>query len=223
MLSNPDNHSKYISEDSRALNLGVYGADLSYISVFEQAQESMLFLKCVNQMCKSLDISGVFDEKTADRIEQNKDIRDSVLSIISNSFWEADAFLKENQRPQTSTLIVAGGWIEGLYLACHVGNLTKNKKVMEKIAMQKLSLGHLIQLLEGITLGNDAKLILDQLRALSKIYDKVEINTTAAAGTTDDKAGVTTLSGTTTVKIDMLVMEQISKKISEIRNTLIKV
>src|ERR1044072_2626765 len=66
LLNNPDKYTTYGTDDYKALNLGVYGTDLSFTSLFEQTQESMLYLKCVNQLCKGLGISGVFDEKTTD-------------------------------------------------------------------------------------------------------------------------------------------------------------
>ena len=72
LLNDPDKYKTYSTDDYKALNLGVYGTDLSYTSTFEQTQESMLYLKCVNQLCTGLGISGVFDEKTTDRIDANK-------------------------------------------------------------------------------------------------------------------------------------------------------
>ena len=56
-LNNPDVASKYSLENSRALNLGAYGADLSVAGAFDQTQESMLFLKCVNILSKNLGVS----------------------------------------------------------------------------------------------------------------------------------------------------------------------
>lgn len=109
LLNNPDKYSSYSTDDYKALNLGVYGTDLSFTSSFEQTQESLLYLKCVNLLCKSLGISGVFDEKTSERIDANKDNRDSLLDIISKSFTQADKFLRENQRGHSSALLVAGG------------------------------------------------------------------------------------------------------------------
>src|ERR1700745_2169343 len=40
-LNNPDVAAKYSLENSRALNLGAYGADLSVAGAFDQTQESM--------------------------------------------------------------------------------------------------------------------------------------------------------------------------------------
>ncbi|MFL5754174.1 MAG: hypothetical protein ACJ76F_12250 [Bacteroidia bacterium] len=186
ILNNPDNYTKYTSEDFKAINLGVYGTDLSYTSVFEQTQESMLFLKCVNQTCKSLGISGVFDEKTFDRIEANKENKDSLLQIISKSFWQADAFLKENQRAHTSSLMVAGGWIEGMYLALNIAKVSPDKKIRQKIAEQKSSLNDLIALLENSKVSADVAFILNDLKQIPPVFD-----IPASAETKDKKTPAT--------------------------------
>ncbi len=171
ILNNPDNYKKYSSDDTKALSLGVYGTDLSYTSVFEQTQESMLFLKCVNQACKSLGISGVFDERTFDRIEANKQNKDSLLLIISKSFWNADKFLRENQRSSTSSLMLTGGWIEGLYLAMNAAKTTKDKKIAHKIADQKHSLKDIINLLEGTKMHTELSYLLDDLKGLKAVFE----------------------------------------------------
>ena len=47
LLNSIDNVGKYESNSSKALNLGVYGADLSYTSVFDNnTMESIVYLKC---------------------------------------------------------------------------------------------------------------------------------------------------------------------------------
>ena len=56
-----ENVPKYSTAASRALNLGVYGSDLSFTSIFDKTQESMLYLRCTNKLATSLGISGAFD------------------------------------------------------------------------------------------------------------------------------------------------------------------
>jgi hypothetical protein len=171
ILNNPDNYGKYTSEDYKAINLGVYGVDLSYTSVFEQTQESMLFLKCVNQSCKSLGIAGVFDEKTVDRITANKENKDSLLQIISKSFWQADAFLKENQRAGTSSLMVVGGWVEGMYLGINIAKISADKKIKTELAKQKASLENILILMNDAKVAADVGFILTDLKDLLPAFD----------------------------------------------------
>lgn len=202
LLNNPDKYTSYGTDDYKALNLGVYGTDLSFTSLFEQTQESMLYLKCVNQLCKGLGIAGVFDEKTTDRIDANKDNRDSLLNIISKSFWEADRYLKENQRGHSSALLIAGGWIEGIYLATKLGMESKSHKITEEIIKQKTSLKDLIALMEAYPAGEDTKYVLDELRALQTPYDEL----ITKYSTVDKKA-----------ELDPLLLKGIDDKINVIR------
>ena len=140
-ILNPiENVAKYESVASKAMNLGIYGSDLSFTSIFDQTQESMLYLRCTNKLASGLGISGAFDESTTSRIEANMQNRDSLLSIISDSYWNADAYLKDNGQPGVSALIVAGGWMEGLYIAVKIANTTKNQAIITRIGEQKLSL-----------------------------------------------------------------------------------
>jgi hypothetical protein len=178
LLNNPDNLSKYNSDNFKAINLGLYGADMVYTNVYEQAQESMLYLKCVNSLCRSLGITGAFDEKTGERLQDNKENKDSLLSIVLKSFTKADEFLRENQRPGTSSLMVAGGWIEGLYLSGKVVEKAKTKKLIQKMSQQKKSLSDLITLVENSKVTGDGTFVLDGLKDLLVTYQKIADNTT---------------------------------------------
>lgn len=171
VLNDPAEVNKYSLESSKALNLGVYGSDLNVTGVFEQTQESITFFKCVSILSKSLGISNCFDEKMGDRMEANKDNRDSTLEIISQSFKNADAYLKANGRPGTSSLIVAGAWIEGIYIACNTAKETKSESVVKEIFAQTESLRYLIELLETSKLSEDTNYLIPDLKAIKAIFD----------------------------------------------------
>jgi len=149
ILNDPTKYASYNLEQDKALNLGVYGTDLSYASMFEQTQECLTYLKSVNQLCKSLGINGVFDEKTSDRIEANKSNRDSLLTIISGSFAQADEYLTKNKRGNFSTLIIIGGWIEGMYIACNLTLDSKNEQAANELAKHGETLISIIKLIES--------------------------------------------------------------------------
>jgi hypothetical protein len=194
LLNSPDVAAKYSLENSRALNLGVYGADLSVAGAFDQTQESMIFLKCVNILAKNLGVSTAFDQRMMERMEAYKDNRDSTLEIIAQSFKKADEFLKENNRPGTSSLILSGSWIEGIYISCEIARSVKSENIIKTILTQEESLKHLVNMLDASHLGADAKYILDELKALKTTFaeasQKKERNLDTIKGIT---AQITTL------------------------------
>jgi hypothetical protein len=202
LLNDPNKYNSYGTDDYKSLNLGVYGTDLSYTSTFEQTQESMLYLKCVNQLCGGLGISGVFDEKTTDRIDANKENRDSLLDIISKSFEQADRFLKENQRSHSSALLVAGGWIEGTYISVKLASLSKSRAITSELIKQKASLKELIALIEGYPSGEETKYVHDDLRALQTPFDELASKFAAL----DKKA-----------ELDVSILIDIDAKVSALR------
>ncbi len=171
VLNDPNNLKNYTVESSKALNLGVYGSDLNVTGVFEQTQESILFLSCVNSLAKSLGVSNAFDERMVNRMEANKENRDSTMEIISQSFKNTDRHLKANGRPGTSSLIVAGAWIEGIYTACMTAKETKSEAIVKQIFSEKESLKYLIELLQSYKLPEDVNYIISDLKAIQSIYE----------------------------------------------------
>lgn len=181
LLNDPMTVNKYSTETSKALNLGVYGADLTVTGIFEQTQESMTFLKSVNTLAKSLGVNNSFDEKMIDRMEANKSNRDSTLQIVSQSFKSADTYLKENGRPGTSSLIVAGTWIEGIYLAIKTAKETRNEAIAKEVYKQEESLKYLVQLLGQSKISSDAAYVLNDLKNIQPLF-KNNTSTLASLG-----------------------------------------
>lgn len=171
LLNNPDDVSRYLLESSRALNLGVYGADLNVASIYDQTQESMLFFKCVSIIAKTIGVSDSFDENMGDRMTANQSNRDSTLSIITQAFKSADETLRKNNRPGTSSLLVAGAWIEGLYVACQTAKETKNEPIVKEIFNQKESLDNLLELLQSSKLPDETAYLIPELKAIKTIID----------------------------------------------------
>lgn len=218
-----ENVSKYTSVTSKALNLGTYGSDLSFTSMFDQTQESMLYLRCANKLAAGLGINGAFNETTANRLESNVQNRDSLLAIISDSYWTTDAYLKDNGQPGVSALIVAGGWVEGLYIGTQIANVTQNKDIITRIGEQKLSLDNLIALLESYKTDNAGiTAVLNSLNELKEIYNSIPNPTSETQAVTDKKNNVTILDNNSNYSITPEKLKEITDKVTQIRTKIIQ-
>jgi hypothetical protein len=178
VLNNPTLVNKYELEFSKAVNLGVYGSDLSIASSFDQTQESMVFLKCVNVLAGSLGVNSAFDQRLFERIESNNSNKDSIIEIVTEAFKKVDEILKYNNRPATSAIILSGCWIEGLYVSCSMGQDVQAESIIKKIIEQKESLKNLIVMLEAVKLDDHAQFVLTDLRELYKEFEKAETSKT---------------------------------------------
>ena len=178
LLNDPGRSKKYAIELSKAVNLGIYGADLSIASSFDQTQESMVFLSCVNVLAGYLGVNSAFDQRMFERIDANENNKDSILEIVTGAFKKVDQILKYNNRPATSAVILSGCWIEGLYVSCQLAQENGTESIIKAIVQQKESLRNLIVMMEGVTLEDNAKFILKDLKELFQIYNVAETTTT---------------------------------------------
>jgi hypothetical protein len=174
LLNDPGAVNKYTIEFFKAVNLGIYGTDLNIASSFEQMQESMMFLKCVNMLSGSLGVNNIFDQKLFDRIQTQEGNKDSVMQIVTDAFKKVDETLKYNNRPATSAFILSGCWIEGLYVSCHLSKTVNSEDIIKNILKQKESLKNLIIMLESSNLSDGSKFITDDLRALYRAFETAE-------------------------------------------------
>lgn len=121
-----ENVSKYISSSQRALNLGVYGGDLSYATLYNMQQEVINYLDAIRKLANELNMSQIYDETLYDKIKNNFDNRDSLVSILTSAFDETYTYLSDNGQQVQALLVVGGAWVEGMYLTTHVSESTFN-------------------------------------------------------------------------------------------------
>lgn len=220
-ITNPlENVSNYSTNTQKALNLGVYGADLSYANIFDQSQESMFYMNCSKKMSDGLGITSAFDAATMERIEENMNNRDSLMTIINDAFWITDAYLKENGQDHLSALIITGGWIEGLYLGTKAINVASpNEALMQRIADQKYSLDNLTELLSTYE-NTEVDAIEQKLKELQEVYNKIKVEEGEA--TISEEGGIPTIAGGTTLSYETATILEIMSVIEKIRNEIIQ-
>lgn len=210
----------YQTLSKQGLNMGVYGADLTYATVFNKTTETTFYLSCVTKLGRKLGVEQVFNEDVNERIQDNVENRDSMQVIVNETFWELDAYLKEQGRENVSSLIVAGGWIESLYLAVQFAKTNPNNKEMrQRIAEQKYSLNNLIGLIKSYKNKAGVDEILDSLLELKEVFDKIEEKKTS--GTTKDDNGSMVIGSVITLNVSDELMNEIIERVEEIRSEIV--
>ena len=222
MMNDVKNVDKYNVLRTQALNLGIYGADLNYANVFEKSMEVQLYMESCQILVKKLGIEGAISDNVWDRLEENKDDKDSLNSIISEVFFDLDTYLEENDKTEISGLIVAGGWIEGLFIATQMLNEKKpNQQLMDRIAEQKLSLDNLANLMASYTETENINNVRKDIEGLKLVFNKIEIVHEKATATVN-KDGVTTIGGKNTITFPIEVFTELKAKVKQIRGSYIK-
>ena len=122
-LNSIANNKKYKTTYTKALNLGVYSADMAYCLLNKQYALSKNYLKCSKDIGGELGLNSAFEANNlAQRFEanMNKGKDDSLLHIISALQLETDVVLEKGSQQHISTIIFTGAWIETLYSASQV-------------------------------------------------------------------------------------------------------
>jgi hypothetical protein len=220
ILNAGNKNGQYTSDFSKSLNLGIYGADLGYVSMYNQSQDALGYLGAVKQLADKLGVTAAFDQKTMQRINDNISNKDSMLVLVGIAYRASDLYLKTNKRTEISSLILTGGWIESMHFSIAAYNKKPSDGFKYRIAEQKQSLASIIKLISSHNLPDAAELV-KNLEELAKIYEGVSTKYKFVEPTTDDAKKITTLNSTTEITINNEQIKQIAEKIQAIRGSII--
>lgn len=223
LLNPTSNTSRYITSKGKALNLGIYSTDLSYASLFDQTQATLDYIGAAKEMADGLNIMDAIDEETISTLEENINNREMIIDIISETLMNSSSFLKENGLEATASVVLVGGWVEGLYIATNLvgDSKLKDNKLVERIVDQKLSLDIIINLLMQTSEDDDAMAVLEDVKSLKVIFDKITINQGEVTAVEDTETNVTTLKSESSIRISKDVFQELKDKVAEIRNSYI--
>ena len=215
-LNPATNVDKYTGEIKQAVNLGIYGADLSYASIFDQKQVTLEYFAAAQKLSKNLGIQEAIDSKLIESMDKNQNNRDSMLNVITTAYADLTDYLKENQRVELSALMIAGGWIEALYIVTHYA-ADGRPELRQRIAEQKYALNDLLLYMEKFGDIERLKEIKADLVSINQLYLGIT-ETPGKTTTTKEKDGTLVISGGPTLSIDDATLKAISAKAVELRN-----
>lgn len=210
----------FSTDYSKSINLGIYGADLGYVSLYNQTQDALGYLASVKQLADKLGISAAFDASTMERIKNNVTNKDSMMVLVGIAYRGSDAYLKNNQRTNVSSLILTGGWIESMHFSVTAYKSKPTEGVRFRIAEQKQALGSLLKIL-GSSTEPEVVALTAQLADLNKIYDGIQFKYNFVEPVTDTTKKLTYINSTTEVIVSDEQIALITDKIKEIRNKII--
>lgn len=221
VLTEPGNVDKFTTTFKRAINMGIYGADLGYATIYEKNLQAVTYLNSIDKLSTELGISGAFDADLVQRFIDNGNNQDSMLIIMSEGYRKGDQFLKDNEQHDVASLILTGGWIESMYFATTSFNKTKDQEIADRIGEQKTALKTIIDLLKDFNgEGTYTELIAD-LEDVQTDFAKINFNYTFVQPETDAAKGITHIKSQSSVEIDNNILKNIVSKIKNIRNKLI--
>ncbi len=183
LINSKESADKYMSTfDKAAMNLGIYAADIGYLSSYEQTQEALDYLQIAKQLADHLGVVDAVDQVVMERFEKNIDEKDSLYKIINGAIENVDQYLKTEARNRVAALVTTGSFIEGLYVSTElVRTYPKDllpddarnlilTPVIQIILSQEESVGELIKLIESLPADDLTNQIKSDLKSLQENY-----------------------------------------------------
>jgi len=220
-LNDPEKYSYYNTSFEQALNLGIYGADLGYSNLYEENQQSILYVGAIKELVDELRIGQFFNFETIERLAEKRDL-DSLILLSTQNFNDVNEYFQEQQRSGLSVLMITGGWIESLFIANEVyENNLENIELKETIGEQKIVLEKIIELLshyEGSS--EDFDQLFTDMGSLMKAFNDVEIETVHGEPTYEEEDGVLVArdQSSTSILITDATIKKIQSVCARIRN-----
>jgi hypothetical protein len=187
LVNSSDKNKEYLDSRSQALNLGVYAADVAYLTLFNQYKESMKYFEALYLLSDKLRISSAFEISLLKRVQENMTNADSLKAISDYTFTSISNYLASTDNEKTFALISIGGFIESLYLSFNiVGDYSETNPLVQKITDQKFVLENIISFSNQFKDDKTIVATLEQVEPIRVIYEGLLVEKSETTITKDE-------------------------------------
>ena len=225
-LNDISNINKYETKASKALNFGVYTADLAYITSLGQMDDASKFFETIRNLSKDLEIENAVDEVILKRLQSNLENSnaDSLFYLSNETYYNAYSYLEENDRRDVLAMIVVGGWIEGLNIILNLESYSEGSEVCQRIADQKLTLENLM--IFTSTIENDQlSEIVGELSSIEEVFNSKNTEQEVEASeftSNESEDGVMIFGGGVSSSISEAQFNELKSIVLDLRTSIIE-
>ena len=228
ILNDVSNSGKYLTKYSKALNFGVYTADLAYATSQGSFEDAASLFDAIKSLSKDLEIENAIDQIIFERLKFNLENAnaDSLFYLSNETYYNAFSYLEENGRQDVLGMIVVGGWIEGLNIILNLEPYIEDSEICQRIADQKLTLENLLVFTSNVQ--NDK--LVDLISDLSKIEEVFnqelenssdELNDAEVSNLTNED-GVMVFGGGESASLSNSQFDQLKSIVMDLRTSIIE-
>lgn len=166
----------YLTVKQKALALGVYSADLSYVTSYNQPDESAAYISIFQQLIEDLEIP-IKDPEVITRFQNNITEKDTLIKLVNEVFAESNKYLNSNDKVDIALYMLIGSWIETVYLLEKTIEFSVNKAPLIKIVLNnKQTLDKMIYLLDEKKDTKEFMELYDTLNRIKDLFIKVSMD-----------------------------------------------
>ncbi|RPH32937.1 MAG: hypothetical protein EHM93_07080 [Bacteroidales bacterium] len=224
LIANTDFAENFNTNFAKALGLGIYGCDLGYLNMYGKTSLVIDYISTIRSLADGIQVGQFFDFSTLKRLATNNENIDSLVLISQQSMSRIDTYLRENNRSNLSMVIVAGVWIEGLYISSVVTQESNHKRMRDIVGEQKEIINLLMPLLNHYKKDPNMAKLIKSFEEIKKLYSDVKISYEIGEATTLEVNGELQIKQNDVQTIEMSdeTLQKIIDKVKEIRIKLLK-
>lgn len=184
-LTSPGKAGSFSSTYQKSLGLGALGADLGIAAAYNQPQDALEYLTQISKLATDLGISSAFDPEFSKQLLSNVSKPDTFQLMLDKAFDKAERNLRSNQRVATTVMMVAGGWVESLYISVEGLNTNPSgantKDIYADISIHCHAFNYIFQLLDAYKSNADCAKLLQEMESSKAMLVSVGRNPTIGA------------------------------------------
>ena len=228
ILNDVSNSGNYLTKFSKALNFGVFTADLAYATSQGSFEDAASLFEAVKSLSKDLEIENAIDQIIFERLKKNLENAnaDSLFYLSNETYYSAFSYLEENDRQDVLAMIAVGGWIEGLNIILNLEPYSEDSEICQRIADQKLTLENLLIFVSDIENDKLTDLVSD-LSAIEEIFNEESENSNYESRETEvvnstNEDGVMVFGGGNSVSLSNSQFDQLKSTVMDLRTSIIE-
>jgi len=220
IMHDPNVAESYTSSAQKALNFGVYTADVAYLTSFNETNKYLTYFGKLEKLGNDIGVAQVFGKELGELAKKWDGNADSLFRLSDETYNKTFQRLIEIDKGNELSLMLVGGWIESMHLM--IGSSKgygKSPKLEQAIADQKLVAENLLEFLVSYQDNPDVAKYTSEISAILDIYNTM--NCSSSETKVENANGKLNFSGGEQCKMTQTCFFDLSKRIEDIRTKII--
>lgn len=216
-----DPNKRIDGNKQQSLNFGVYIADVAYLTSFEETSKYLQYFNQLEKIGNELGVTEVFTKEMGDLVKKWSNDPDSLFRLSNETYSKSFQKLVDIDKGSELSLMLAGGWIETMYLIFGTSKgFGKSPQIDKIIVDQKLVAENLIDFMIDY---QDHKDVLDYMNKMGKVLDLYKgLDCKTEKTNVSEKNGKISISGGETCQMNQSTFDQIKKEIATLRAEIVE-
>ena len=219
LVNNPN--KKYEGSSLKALNFGVYTADIAYLTAYKETSKYLNYFSSLEKLSNDLGVTDVFTKELGDLAKNWTGNPDSLFKLSDQTYSKSFQKLIDIEKGNELSLMLAGGWIESMNLIIGTSKgFGKSPQIDKIIVDQKLVIENLIGFMIDYQDNSEVKSYGDKLGTILDLYNTMDCN--KAETKVSKSNGKISLSGGDSCSLNQVTFDNLKAEINKLRTEIVK-